>query len=101
LNCVNVENPTAGADSGISERPFLAAFEEKLERTVREDFMLGRREPRILGLAAEGLILAPGAKRLRPRLVLRLGEALHAPPATGALDRHRRRAHPLGQLAAR
>jgi len=79
---VNVENPTAGADSGISERPFLAAFEEKLERTVREDFMLGRREPRILGLAAEGLILAPGAKRLRPRLVLRLGEALHAPPPT-------------------
>jgi geranylgeranyl pyrophosphate synthase len=49
---------------------------------VREDFMLGRREPRVLGLAAEGLILAPGAKRLRPRLVLRLGEALHAPHPT-------------------
>jgi geranylgeranyl pyrophosphate synthase len=82
LNSVNATTSTPQGDGGVGERPFLAAFEEKLERTVREDFMLGRREPRILGLAAEGLILAPGAKRLRPRLVLRLGDALHAPPAT-------------------
>jgi heptaprenyl diphosphate synthase len=61
-----------------TDRSFVAAVEARLARALEGGVAarLPRARPRALARTVSGLVLAPGAKRLRPRLVLGMGAAI-------------------------
>ncbi len=64
---------------GYSSEDFLQSVEDQLKKKLDHDFSIQISDPTILLKAARHLCLSEGAKRIRPRFIYLLGQAIEIP----------------------